>query len=91
MFNFLKKKLPTHIRVSKIFTQDGFLCVTPQEGNFDMIYRAGMSVNWNKELKCLYYTRDNMDNDGKIEAIKKAVNNEYGINLFTDEKTKILY
>ena len=90
MFNVLKKKLPINIPISKIFINEGFLCVTPQEGNFDMIYRAGMSVNWNKELKYLYYTRGNMDNEAKIEAIKKAVNNEYYVNLFTDEKTKAL-
>ncbi|MBQ8541559.1 MAG: hypothetical protein IJ435_08830 [Clostridia bacterium] len=90
MFNLLKKKLSTDIRISKIFMHDDFLCVKPQKGNFDMIYRAGMSVNWNKDLKCLYYTHDNADNEVKIETIKKAVNNEYGVNLFTDEKTKRL-
>ena len=91
MFNFLKKKLPINIHISKIFMNEGFLCVKPQKGNFDMIYRAGMSVNWNKELECLYYTRDNADNEAKIEAIKKAVNNEYGVNLFIDTRTRILY
>lgn len=85
-----KRKLPTDIRISKIFMYDGFLCIKTQKGNFDMIYRAGMSVNWNKDLKCLYYTRDSADNESKIETIKKAVQNEYGVNLFVDEKTKVL-
>ncbi len=85
-----KRKMPNHIRISKIFMYDGFLCIKPQKGIFDMIYRAGMSVNWNKELKCLYYTRDNANYENKIETIKKAVESEYGINLFIDEKTKTL-
>lgn len=85
-----KRKLPADIRISKVFTHNGFLCIKPQKGNFDMVYRTGMSIGLNKDLKCLYYTRDNMDNEGKTEVIKKAVRNEYGINLFTDEKTKVL-
>ena len=76
-----------NIRIERIFIHNDYLYVKVSSGNFDKVYRSGMSVSWDEETTALYYNGRETTNDNKVDIIIKAVSNEYRINLIIDEST----
>lgn len=77
------------IKIERIFIHDNRLCVKVSSGIYNNIYRSGMSVSWDENLKALYYSGRETTNDDKIDIIIKAMQNEYRINLVIDKNTII--
>ena len=76
-----------NIRIEKIFIHNNYLYAKVSSGNFDKVYRSGISVSWDEETSALYYNGRETTNDNKVDIIIKAVSNEYRINLIIDEST----
>ncbi len=76
-----------NIRIERIFIHNDYLYAEVSSGNFDKVYRSGMSVSWDEETTALYYNGRETTNDNKVDIIIKAVSNEYGVNLIIDEST----
>ena len=75
------------IEIKFIFNKNGKLYVKPAQGTYEFVYRAAMSVGWDESINCLVYTGVDTDDSKKINIIKKAVYNEYGVNLITTDNT----
>lgn len=78
-----------NVEIESIFKADSKLCIKPVQGDYEMIYRAAMGVNWDVSMKCLVYTGIDTEDNKKIDIIKRAVFNEYGVNLLVTDNTKI--
>ena len=66
------------------------LSVKPKRESFDMIYRAAMGVRWNSDNNYLYFNTPIGKEDDIVrlyQFIKKAVFEEYGKILKSDNKT----
>lgn len=81
------RNMLTKIKIEKIFVHGNQLCVKPIFGKYDKIYRSGMSVGWNETLSCFIYTGRETSYEESIKIICTAVENEYGVVLFTDSAT----
>ena len=73
----------TTIKVSDVFQLNGYYYLKPENGSYEMIYRAARGVYWDDDKSSLYFkgvtTRENA-----LRIIAEAMKNEYGIILIFD-------
>ena len=60
---------------------DGIHHFVPQEGSFDMIYRAAKGVYWCEKYSSLYY-KDAVSYETAFYWINEALKNEYSTMLY---------
>ncbi len=73
----------TTVKVLDVFQLNGYYYVKPENGSYEMIYRAAQGVYWDNDKYCLYFkgitTRENA-----LRFITDAMKNEYEIALIFD-------
>ncbi|MBE5759011.1 MAG: hypothetical protein E7332_03155 [Clostridiales bacterium] len=69
------------IKVKETYLIDGIFYFVPEQGNFDMIYRAAMGVYWHEKHKSLYYDEP-IPFERAFYWINEALKNEYGVILY---------
>ena len=56
--------------------------VKPDEGTYEMIYRATCGVYWDKEEKAIYFQADPTNYEKSLKYIALAMKNEYYVDLY---------
>lgn len=59
----------------------GKVYIKPEEGTYEMVYRAACGVYWDADEKAIYLRDDPSNLEQSIKQISFALKNEYDINI----------
>ena len=77
------------VNISLIFIDNNRICIKPQSGDYDFVYRSAMGVYWAKENCYLFpEIQGTWSYVQWFVQILKAVKNEYGCILYITDETK---